>query len=225
MQAKNLQALQAVVGVVSLLDTGVLDGEDAFLVTRPFGSLLEFQDPADLILDVVEQTAHTISELANLGYVHRDISVGNVMHLTGAEGDTKGMLLDFATCRRMQHEDVQSPADAITGTALFAPCSVPRGKPHTLLSDLESLQLLLTFLAVRGVVHWGGWPLGCKDNLAKKVQAFTEPDFQTLIMQRCRADLVASVKSLRDLFYKPQYNEAVTVEMFIMALCRAEGAS
>jgi hypothetical protein len=217
--------LQGVKGVVSLLDTGVLDTGDAFLITRPFGSLLEFEDSADLILEVVEQTAHTIGELADLGYLHRDISVGNVMRLTDAEGNTTAMLLDLATCRRMQHNAVASPSDAITGTALFAPCSVLRGKPHTLSSDLESLQLLLTFLAVRGVVHWGGLPLYCKDNLARKVQAFTEPDFQTLIVQRCRADLVASVKSLRDLFYKPHYNEAVTMEMFKMALRRAEGSS
>lgn len=228
--------LQNVPGVVSLLDAGSLDDGDAFLVTRPFGSLLEFEDSMDLILEVIQQTAITIGNLAALGYVHRDISVGNVMYVENAERVVEAKLLDLATCRPIQRPNVVSLAEritgldsfapcTITGTALFAACSVLRGKKHTVSSDLESLQLLLTFLAVGGVVHWRGLPLDCKDNLARKVQAFTEPDFQALILDRCRADMVDYVKSLRDLFYKPTYNEAVTVDMFLEALRSAKDAS
>ena len=231
----KLRALQKVPGVVRLLDTGVLEGGDAFLVTRPFGSLLEFEDSADLILEVIKQTATTIGKLADLGYVHRDISVGNVMYVTAGEG-VEAMFLDFATCRPIQRMDLPAPSElirglasfppcSIMGTPLFAPCSVLRGKPHTVSSELEALQLLLTFLAVGGVVHWRGLPLDCIDNLARKVQSFHDPDFQALVLHRCRADMAASVKSLRDLFYKPTYNEAVTVEMFLEALSVAEDAS
>ncbi|CAL8463684.1 g3218 [Coccomyxa elongata] len=235
-EAENLQMLQNLAGVVSLLDTGVLEGGDAFLVTRPFGSLLEFEDSMDLILDVTQQTAITIGELAALGYVHRDISVGNVMYVRNAERGVEAMLVDLATCRPIQRPDVLSLSEritgfnffapcTITGTALFAACSVLRGKRNTVSSDLESLQLLLTFLAVGGVVHWGGLPLDCKDNLARKVHSFAESDFQALILDRCMADMVGCVKSLRDLFYKPTYNGAVTVEMSLEALNSAKDAS
>ena len=172
-----LRALQNVSGVVRLLDAGFLGGGDAFLVTRPFGSLLEFGDSADLIVDVIKQTAIIVGKLADLGYVHRDISVGNIMYVK-ADECVKAMLLDFATCRPIQRMDLQSPSQlstgmasfppcCIMGTPLFAPCSVLRGKPHTVSSELEALQLLLTFLAVGGVVQWRGLPLNCIDNLAR----------------------------------------------------------
>jgi serine/threonine protein kinase len=166
--------------------------------------------------------------------LHRDISLGNIVLVAGDAGEQEGessapreaLLLDFVTAREAPSGRVlptsnssSSSGEELTGTTLFMAYSVMQGEGHTVSSDLESLFLVLLFIATAGRVHWLNARLGTSAAAALKLEALLgDKGYMRFTRCRCKEDLVLAVDRLRALFFKPDYNTEVDVQQFLKAL-------
>lgn len=206
--------------------------EQPFLVTAPFGRCLELDDSAELILGAIACAAKVIGRLAQFDppVLHRDVSLGNLMIMPETlrqalkQGKADGAyLLDFATARHAPGGQYRSSSShGVTGTPLFMACSILDNKAHTVSSDLESLLLVLIYLACKGHVHWANCRLLSREALALKAYALSvDSAFHQHIEDRCLPGLLPAVTRLRKLFFVPDYKVDVTVEQFLAALSGA----
>jgi serine/threonine protein kinase len=226
MQAMMLRQLADVTGVVRLIGSNQTAAPEhlPFLVMQPFGRNLSFSDDARTILGAVRGVAGTIGSMSRLQppIVHRDVSIGNIVVIdSGEDGITEQVLLiDFATARSLATEQNEHDPSALTGTSLFMACSVLDGEPHSTCSDLESLFLVLLYLACGGHVHWANTIVCSREARdSKKAVLKVQEDFERYVLPKCsRSDLRPFVISLHALFFRPHYNRSVVAETFLHAL-------
>lgn len=227
MQAEILRQLADVAGIVRLVGSNQTGAPEQlpFLVVQPFGRNLSFSDDARTILGAVRSVAGTIGSMSRLKdpIVHRDVSIGNIVVTDSAEEDgitEQVLLIDFATARSLATEQNEHDSSALTGTSLFMACSVLDGEPHSTCSDLESLFLVLLFLACGGHVHWANTIVCSREARdSKKAVLKVQEDFERYVLPKCnKRDLRPSVISLHALFFRPHYNRNVVAETFLHAL-------
>ena len=218
MQADMLTELADTAGVIQVVEKGTLPDGLPYLITRPFGSLLDIDDSAELIIRVVQGAASIIQQLAcrTPPVLHRDISVGNLIY----HGDDQSpFLIDFGTAvvaptGRFEAVNPQS----ITGTPTFIAQSVLQGEGYTMSSELKSLMYVFFSLVVEGAAHWVNKPIGATA-LAAKVATFNDQKlFEKYVLQRCRSDFMQAVKRLRNLFWQPRHQRSVIPLQFCQAL-------
>ncbi len=218
MQASMLELLQDTPGVIKLVECGSIPDGPSFLITKPFGHHLEFNDSAQLVVSVIDGAAAVIQQLAShtTPILHRDISIGNLIY---HDDPLVTYLVDFGTAVRAPggHFSALSTYN-ITGTSAFVARSVLQCQGYTLSSELESLMYVTAFLALGGVVRWAKSPTS-PSALAFKTESFCDQEnFERYVLQRCRKDLVVVVQRLRDLFWEPTYKRNVTALQFQQAL-------
>jgi serine/threonine protein kinase len=228
LQAVMLRQLADVTGVVRLIGSNhqsAVPEQLPFLVMQPFGRNLSFSDDATTILGAIRSVANTIGSMSQLQppIVHRDVSIGNIVVIDSDEelGTTgQVLLIDFATARSLPTEQHEHDPSVLTGTSLFMACSVLDGEPHSTSSDLESLFLVLLYLACGGHVHWANTIVCSREARdSKKAVLKVAEDFERYVLPKCsRSDLRSCVTSLHALFFKPQYNRNVDANAFMTML-------
>lgn len=216
MQTSMLESLEETPRVIKLVECGSMHGLP-FLITKPFGRHLEFNDNAQLIVSVIDGAAAVIQQLASrtTPILHIDISVGNLIYY---DEPPITYLVEFGTAVRAPggHYLPLSPNN-ITGTRAFMARDVLQCKGYTVSSELESLMYVAVFLALSGVVRWA--KSSNRSALAFKTESFCDQEnFEQHVLRRCRKDLVVVVQRLQDLFWKPTYQRNVTALQFQQAL-------
>ena len=222
-----LRQLADVVGVVRSVGSSLTASSEqlSVLVMQPFGRNLSFADDRETILGAIRSVANTIGSMSLLQppMVHRDVSIGNIVVSDPGEGDDivgQALLIDFATARSLLTEQDEHDPSSITGTSLFMACSVLDGEPHSSCSDLESLFLVLLYLACGGHVHWANTIVCSREARdSKKAVLKVQEDFERYVLPKCsRNDLRSSVISLHTLFFRPRYNRNVDANAFMNML-------
>ena len=77
-----LKGLAGTAGVIELVEQGFLPDGVPYTITRPFGSLLAFDDTAEMIIKVLKGAASIVHELSQgcPPVLHRDLSIGNLIY-------------------------------------------------------------------------------------------------------------------------------------------------
>lgn len=202
------------------------------LVTTPWGRCISIDDSPAVILSAIHAAAETLQVMAKLQEprCHGDLSLGNIIVTCNygeqGTGGWETFVLDWVTMRKEQPEEQVDPR-ATTGTLTFMALSVMRGYVNTVSSDLESLALVLIFLASRAHCPWA-LKQRLDDSLAYKVASLTNQlqwrNFADKEIQPGPLKNVAD--SLHQLFWGPSchteymdnYNNDVSPEEFLQAL-------
>ncbi|KAG5192577.1 kinase-like domain-containing protein, partial [Tribonema minus] len=197
-QVHMLQRLASIKNVIRLEGQGVTcDGH--FLVTSPYGRRLKPTDSAHVMLRAVRDVASALAMMAAVDppIIHRDISIGNIVvgSSSSSSEETSAYLIDFATA--LAETSQSSDPETITGTYIFMACQVMLTGVHSIKTDLESLFLVLLYLACDERVPWARAP-SRRMSCALKIQALTM-SHDTLFAQT-RDDLLPAVTSLHELF-------------------------
>lgn len=145
--------------VIKLMGRKSPSGDAHLLVTWPWGRHLTIDDPADVIMTAIGRAAMTLQKMAELPvpHCHGDLSLGNMI-ITRSHDAQDGSswdfyLLDWVTLQPAKPAEKANTLE-ITGTLTYMAISVLSGFANTVSSDLESLALVLIFLAAKGSCPW-----------------------------------------------------------------------
>ena len=118
------------------------------IITRDAGKHIDEASSLKGIINGLLGAIHGHESLLTAGFLHRDISIGNIM-LTENEDD--GFLIDFDLAVRISN-DHASGAPSKTGTKVFMAIGALLGEPHSFMHDLESFFWVLFWICI----HWDG---------------------------------------------------------------------
>ena len=216
-----LESLQDTPGVIKLVECGSMPSGLPFLITKPFGRRLEFNDNAQLVVSVINGAAAVIQQLAShtTPILHRDISIG---HLVYYDDPPVTYLVDFGTAVRAPtgHYSALS-TNSITGTSAFVARSALQCQGYTVSSELESLMYVTVFLGLSGVVRWAKSPTS-SSALAFKTESFCDQEnFERYVLRRCREDLSEVAGSVLETNLPAQcHSRAVPASSALTIVCR-----
>ena len=216
--------------LIQLVGHGVIQGQP-LLVTAPWGRTLTIDDSAAVILSAVSAAAETLQAMGNLPEptCHGDISLGNLIVVCSHQqniSDCKTYVLDWVTMRKEQQGEMAECKEA-TGTLTFMAISVLEGFANTISADLESLALILIFLAGRAQCDWAFVQHVKISSNVKQVSLMQPKQWRRWADSRIQSDTLRhAADRLRDLFwgsshstaYLDNYNDAVRPSQFLQAL-------
>ncbi|KAI9471622.1 hypothetical protein BX667DRAFT_538899 [Coemansia mojavensis] len=122
------------------------------IAIQPVGRpLYTFDSPYALMIILADaMEAHT-RILKTCGYLHRDLSINNIMGLVGQDGHVQGLLTDYDCTIKVGEARTLWPER--TGTLPFMSISNLLGSPieRTELDDWESLLYIICWLGIHGI--------------------------------------------------------------------------
>ena len=147
--------------VMTVLDADIAEGW--YTMPLALGSLLRLREdgtlaaPAeDLALDVIDQAGRGLGHAHEQGYVHRDVTPGNILAFEGDDGQLVWVVGDWGLVRRPLGQTTRRlTGDHGLGTAGFAAPETQEGDPHEGVDDRADVYSL------GRVAAWlltGTWP-------------------------------------------------------------------
>ncbi len=129
--------------IVRIYDLGVSD-DHAHIVMEYLagGSLrkrIEIGIPEKHAVEITRQVASALSNLHNVGILHRDLKPGNIM----LRGDGSIALIDFGLAKRMFPEEELTGSEQIFGTPYYMSPEQGRGRDVDERSDVYALGVIL----------------------------------------------------------------------------------
>lgn len=118
------------------------------IVLRDYGKLISYASSLKALLRAFDGCIIGHKTLYDAGYLHRDISIGNLM-INEDEGNhtTFSFLIDCDMAIKVDRVSA-SGTIAITGTLAFMAVGALRGEQHSYLHDLESFFCVLFWICV-----------------------------------------------------------------------------
>ncbi|KAL6690661.1 serine/threonine-protein kinase Sgk2 [Trichoderma pleuroticola] len=116
------------------------------IIVQDFGRPIYKASSPTALVAAVENCIQGHESLRKAGFLHRDISVHNVV-IDERQGTPKGFLIDLDLAIRESREEA-SGAKGKTGTRAFMAIGLLFGEPHCFMHDLESIFWVLFWVCV-----------------------------------------------------------------------------
>ncbi|KAH9448198.1 hypothetical protein Pst134EB_022184 [Puccinia striiformis f. sp. tritici] len=123
------------------------------LILKDVGESIRTVDSPVRLLEALEGCIKGHQELLGLGYLHRDISLANLMINTQNDPERKSFLIDLDVAIRYPSPNDQARATR-TGTKVFMSINLLAGKDaHNFVDDLESFFWVLIWICIHYPKH------------------------------------------------------------------------
>ena len=164
--------------------------------------------------------------------MHRDFSIGNIIIADGFAGaalpDSCTYISGWATAEQVTPDRRSCRTNELTGIYAFMDLSVLDGEPHTISSDLESLAMIILFLACDLRPPWATSRTPAEMLAHRRAHLLLSCGWRTLCreyMQPSRAAdvLKGAAQRLHALFWgsahdDDRYKQDITPQQFLAAL-------